>query len=111
MNVKKEGEQKEKVEGQMQEVQPKLEKKSENRLKKKVEKKTVIYIGASLKNVVQKNTTFTNGLPEVLEEKIKEHPFLKNLLVSPEKLPEVNQKLREKGSALSMLYKKSQELS
>lgn len=93
-------------ENQTKETFPKLKKEAENTDKKE----TLVYIGASLKNIVQSNTTFINGIPEALKEKIKEYPFLKKLLIPLEKMPEANQKLREKESALSMLYKKSKEL-
>ncbi len=70
----------------------------------------VMYIGPDIPGAKQ-NTVFNNGLPDALKEKIKEHPVFRSLIVPVGKLAQARVELEKKGSALSVLYQKAQEIS
>lgn len=69
---------------------------------------TVIYIGPSIKNVVESGTIFNNGLTPPLIAALENKPFLKGLLVPIDKLAKAKADLRKSDSAMSVLYKKAQ---
>lgn len=66
-----------------------------------------IYIGPNIPGAKQ-YTVFNNGLPEVLEERIKEHPVFRSLVVPVEKLAQACKELSREGSALHVIYKKAE---
>lgn len=70
--------------------------------KKKTE--PVTYMGPDIKNVAAHGTTYTNGIPAELEEKIAEVPALKGLLIPVSKLAASNVAIFTTGSALNNLY-------
>lgn len=70
----------------------------------------VMYIGPDIPGAKQ-NTVFNNGLPDALKEKVKEHPVFRSLVVPVEKLAQARVELENRGSALSVLYQKAQEIS
>lgn len=69
----------------------------------------VIYVGPSIKNVVRQHTVYTNGLPAILEEKAKELPAIKKLVVPVSKLTEVREQLKKTGTAYSVFYAQVKE--
>lgn len=69
----------------------------------------VIYVGPSIKNVVRQHTVYTNGLPVILEEKAKELPAIKKLVVPVSKLTEVREQLKQTGTAYSVFYAQVKE--
>lgn len=69
----------------------------------------VIYVGPSIKNVVKQNTIYTNGLPVILEEKAKELPEIKKLVVPVSKLMEVREQLKQSGTAYNVFYSRVKE--
>ena len=70
------------------------------------QKKTVVYIGPSIRNVVSTGTIYNNGLPESLILKMNEQPVIKNLLVPVEGLADARKELTRPGSALRTIYDK-----
>ena len=53
-------------------------------IKSKTEQKrreSVIFIGCSIPDIVQQFAIFNNGLPEKINEIVKEFPFIKGLIV------------------------------
>lgn len=69
----------------------------------------VIYVGPTIKNVVKQHTVYTNGLPAILEEKAKELPAIKKLVVPVSKLMEVRKQLEQTGTAYSVFYAQVKE--
>lgn len=67
---------------------------------------TVMYLGPSIKGVAATGTVYNNGLPKELEDEVGEQPFLKELLIPVGGIAEAQKALKDKGSALSIIYKK-----
>lgn len=65
-----------------------------------------IYIGPNIKGVVKSGTSFRNGLPTKLKEKITEQPILEKLIVSVEELAQAQSEIKEKGTVLNTVYEK-----
>lgn len=73
-----------------------------------INKKTtepVTYMGPDIKNVATHGTTYTDGIPAELEEKIAAVPALKGLLIPVSKLAASSVAIATEGSALNTLYK------
>lgn len=71
---------------------------------------TVVYIGPDIPGAKQ-YTTYNNGLPDALKEKIKEHPFFNSFVVPVTKLTCANLELTRKGSALNTLFQKAVKMN
>lgn len=67
----------------------------------------VTYIGPAIRGVVQPGTVFNNGLPAVLQNKVKELPVLSSLLVPVKELGKARKDLQDGATALSVCYKKA----
>lgn len=73
-------------------------------------KEAVTYLGPTIKNVVEKGTVFSGGiLTTIFEEKLKERPMLKSLLIPTSGLVKAKKELGNKESALSAIYRKEAE--
>lgn len=70
------------------------------------QKKTLVYIGPSIKNVVSTGTVYNNGIPETLIQEMNKQPVLKSLLVPVEELADARRELAKPGSALTTIYNK-----
>ncbi|MFG6383462.1 MAG: hypothetical protein K1V96_04300 [Lachnospiraceae bacterium] len=70
--------------------------------------KSMVYLGPDIPGAKQ-YTIFNNGLPDVLKEKMKEHPFFYALVVPVEKMAQANAELAQEGSALHVLFEKANE--
>lgn len=68
----------------------------------------VVYIGPDIPGAKQ-FTTFNNGLPDALKEKIQKHPFFHSLIVPVEKLAQATEELNKEGSALHVFYHRAKE--
>lgn len=89
------------------------EKKTKKKATKEAEKPavSVMYVGPSIVNVVQKSTVFKDGVyPKALKAFIKEHPYVKKLLVPIDSLKEAMKELAIEKSALSVIYNKVKKL-
>ena len=64
----------------------------------------VAYIGPSIQGVVSKNTVLNNGLTKVLEEKCKEIPAIRSMIVPVEKLAYARMDADIKGSNINICY-------
>lgn len=73
-------------------------------------KSSVIYVGPSLEHIVREGSVFRNGYPQKLEELMKEHPFLEELLVPVDLLAETKKAIRSPESSMKMLYRKAEEI-
>lgn len=71
-----------------------------------MEKEIVVYVGPSLKNVVQSGTAFCNGYPPKLREEMERRPYLLELMVPAWRLAEARRELRTAGSGLRQIYEK-----
>lgn len=69
-----------------------------------VEKKTVVYIGPSIKNIVSTGTVYNNGLPAKLTQEIEKQPVIKSLIIPVEELAAAQKELATSGSALAVIY-------
>lgn len=72
------------------------------------ETKTVVYIGPDIPGAKQ-YTTYNNGLPDVLKERVKTQSFFKSLIVPVERLAQASAELAKEGSALSVIFKRAAE--
>ena len=66
----------------------------------------VAYIGPDIPGAKQ-YTIFNHGLPDVLKEKMKEHPFFCEFIVPVKKLAQASADLAKEGSALNVLFQKA----
>lgn len=71
---------------------------------------SVIYVGPSLEPIVREGSVFQNGYPLKLQELIKAHPFLEELLVPVDSLAETKKAIRNPESSISMLYRKAEKI-
>lgn len=68
------------------------------------EKKMVVYIGPSIKNVVSTGTVYNNGLPAKLTQETEKQPVIKSLLIPVDELAAAQKELATPGSALAVIY-------
>lgn len=73
---------------------------------KNIEKKTVVYLGPSIPNIVAENSIFRGELPEKIQNIQKELPVIKILFVPIEKLIAAKKELTENNSAKAICYNK-----
>ena len=74
-----------------------------------IEKKTMVYIGPTIKHIVKEGNAYRGGYPPRLEEKILNNPVLKDLLVPVSELAQARKELRKTGSRLVSIYNKVKE--
>lgn len=75
------------------------------------QKEAVTYLGPTIRNVVEYGTVFTNGtVTKILEEKMKQAPILKSLLIPTSGLVKAKKELGNYDSALSAIYRKAKEV-
>ena len=67
---------------------------------------SVVYMGPSIKNVMQEGTVFTNGYPEKVKAYLEAHPIAKELIVATSQMAAVKKELRDVNSARSIFYEK-----
>ncbi len=67
---------------------------------------SVVYMGPSIKNVMQEGTVFTNGYPEKVKAYLEKHPIAKELIVATSQMAAVSKELKNAKSARSIFYKK-----
>lgn len=65
---------------------------------------TVIYIGPTIHGVVVESTIFKNGLPNALNEKIKEQPFITKFIVPLDEMMKKKAEIHKNGTALNIFY-------
>ncbi len=74
-------------------------------------RETVMYIGPNIAGVVTKNTLFAEGkLSDLLQKKIEEIPMLQSLLIPVSELAKTNAEMENPCSAVSICYKKAEEM-
>lgn len=73
---------------------------------KEKEKRIMVYIGPSIKNLVSSGTVYNNGVPEALIQEMEDQPVIKSLLIPVEELAEARRELAQPGSALKIIYDK-----
>ncbi len=64
----------------------------------------VAYIGPSIRHIAKSGTVYTGGLPATLNEKVKEIPAIKGLLIPVSQLATALQARNKTGTALNNLY-------
>ena len=89
-------------------AQQKAKRKEEEMPYKGRGKRTMAYIGPTIKNVAVTGSLYTNGLPEALENEIKERPLVGELVIPVERLAEAKKELATPGSALATVYRKAE---
>ena len=72
------------------------------------EAETVVYIGPDIPGAKQ-YTTYNNGLPDALKDRVKTQPFFNSLIVPVERLAQASAELAKEGSALSVFFKRAAE--
>lgn len=73
------------------------------------EKKTMIYIGPTIRYIAKEGNSYKGGYPPRFEEKMKSNPVIKDLVVPVSKLAQARKELRQTGSRLEALYNKVKE--
>ena len=68
----------------------------------------VVYIGPDIPGAKQ-YTTYNNGLPDALKDRVKTQPFFNSLIVPVERLAQASAELAKEGSALSVFFKRAAE--
>lgn len=68
----------------------------------------VVYIGPDIPGAKQ-YTTYNNGLPDALKDRVKTQPFFNSLIVPVERLAQASAELAREGSALSVFFKRAAE--
>ena len=76
---------------------------------KKGQKGTVVYVGPDIPGIAKRYAVYNNGLPEALNEFVKDKPVYQQLIVPVRRLPQVSAELEKEGSAMSALYRKACE--
>ena len=71
---------------------------------KEGKKEPVAYVGPDIKNIAVNGTVYIDGLPEPLQEKIRDVPALKGLLVPVSGLAAAGVAIATQGTALNHLY-------
>lgn len=66
----------------------------------------VVYIGPDIPGAKQ-YTTYNNGLPDALKDRVKTQPFFNSLIVPVERLAQASAELAKEGSALSVFFKRA----
>ena len=70
------------------------------------EAEIVVYIGPDIPGAKQ-YTTYNNGLPDALKDRVKTQPFFNSLIVPVERLAQASAELAKEGSALSVFFKRA----
>lgn len=70
---------------------------------------TMIYIGPSIKGIIQTGAAFSGGYPPVVSALLLQRPFLKELMVEPGQLAEARKEIRDPKSRLGMFYQKAEK--
>lgn len=73
------------------------------------EGKTMVYIGPTIQRVAREGSAYRGGYTPKFEQKMKEHPILKELVVPVDGLAEARKEMRKAGSRMETLYKKVKE--
>lgn len=73
------------------------------------EAKTMVYIGPTIKHVAREGNAYRGGYTPKFEQKMKENPILKDLVVPVDGLAEARKEIRTTGSRMEALYKKVKE--
>lgn len=68
----------------------------------------VVYVGPDIPGAKQ-YTTYNNGLPDALKDRVKTQPFFNSLIVPVERLAQASAELAREGSALSVFFKRAAE--
>ena len=68
----------------------------------------MVYIGPDIPGAKQ-YTTYNNGLPDALKDRVKTQPFFNSLIVPVERLAQASAELAKEGSALSVFFKRAAE--
>lgn len=74
---------------------------------KKAPKETVVYVGPDRPGIADRYAVYNNGLPEELQEYIRDNPEFRQLVVPVSRLAHVNAELGREGSAMDVLYRKA----
>lgn len=85
----------------------------ENEVKKTVkakkaveEKKTLIYLGPSVGNVLATNSVFSEGIPESVKDLFEKCPAIEKLFCEPKKINEYKNAINDSGSFINLNYRK-----
>lgn len=70
----------------------------------------VVYIGPSIKHVVQRGTAFKNGFPPKFKKELEKYPLLGGLLIPVSGLAAAKSQLKTAESSLYMLYREAEKL-
>lgn len=68
----------------------------------------VVYIGPSIRHVVQAGTAFKGGYPPKVERALEKEPYLYDLMIPVDQLAEARKELRIPESSLAMLYRRAE---
>ncbi len=81
-------------------------KKSVKTKKAEKTKKTLIYLGPSVGNVLITNSVFSEGIPENVKDLFEKCPAIKKLFCEPSKINEYKNSINDSGSLINFNYRK-----
>ena len=64
----------------------------------------MIYVGPTIPHVVKQNTSYLNGLPDPLLQKMEQQPAIKGLVIPLDEYPEALRQLREGQGPIYRLF-------
>lgn len=70
---------------------------------------TMVYVGPSIKNILQGGTAFKGGYPPKVAEMLKAHPFMAGLMVPAGKLADARKSMADPGGELATLYRRAEK--
>lgn len=90
---------------EMAAVQQKTKRKEEAK-RGNVQGQTVMYLGPTIKGVAATGTLYNNGLPEGMKKEMEKQPLIRELLASVGQIAEKQKAIKDKRSAISVIYGK-----
>ena len=67
---------------------------------------TMVYMGPSIRHVVQHGTALKGGYPPALAAEMEMQPFIKDLMIPVSEVAEARKELKKDGRRLAALYKR-----
>ena len=67
---------------------------------------TMVYMGPSIRHVVQHGTALKGGYPPALAAEMERQPYMKDLMIPAAGLAEARRELKKDGSQLAALYRR-----
>lgn len=74
-------------------------------------KEHVVYLGPTVKGIVESGAAFTNGLPKKFKEFAEENPIVHELIVPISNLADARKELRSENSPMAVFFDSVKEIA